>query len=451
MSIKDRTPALTRISNSDFQWGNRTFIIGILNVTPDSFSGDGVGADIDAAIARAKQLVMEGADIIDVGGESTRPGAPEVTSGEEITRVVPVIRKLASEIEVPISVDTYKSEVADAAVRAGASMINSVYGLKRDPKLAEVASRLNVPIILTSSQRDNPATDIIKAILADLGSAVSEAESAGIKRENIIVDPGFGFGKTVVQNLELLKRLDEFRCLGKPILLGTSRKSTIGKILGDVPLDQRLFGTVATTVISIMNGADIVRVHDVKENVQAARMTDAVIRCSLMGENQFHKVYLSLGSNLGDRLSNLESAVKLLRERISIARISPVYQTEPVGVTEQPKFLNMVVEVCTVLAPGELLLFLKDIEQQLGRGSAGSEAPRPIDIDILFYDTLVMTNESLVIPHPRLSQRAFVLVPLHNLVPDLVHPVLKKTVREMLSALNNPLGVEFYRCNLPNL
>ncbi|XUX00362.1 MAG: dihydropteroate synthase [Dehalogenimonas sp.] len=451
MSNKDGTPSATRIGNRDFQWGNRTFIMGILNVTTDSFSGDGVGADIDAAIARAKQLVLEGADIIDVGGESTRPGAPEVTSEEEIARVAPVIRKLASEIEVPISVDTFKSEVADAAVRVGASMINSVYGLKRDPRLAEVASRLNVPIILTSSQRDNPATDIIKAVLADLGSAGSEAESAGIKRENIIIDPGFGFGKTVVQNLELLKRLDEFRCLGKPILLGTSRKSTIGKILGDVPPDQRLFGTVATTVIGIMNGADIVRVHDVKENVQAARMTDAVIRYSVISENQVHKVYLSLGSNLGDRLSNLESAVKLLRERITIARISPVYQTEPVWVPEQPKFLNMVVEVRTVLTPGELLLFLKDIEQKLGRGAAGSEAPRPIDIDILFYDALVMTSETLVIPHPRLSQRAFVLVPLYNLVPDLVHPVLKKTVNEMLSALNNPQGVEFYRCNLPNL
>ena len=269
---------MTRIGNRIFHWGERTFIMGILNMTPDSFSGDGVYFDTEAAVKKAREMVAEGADIIDVGGESTRPGAVEITSEEEIARVIPIIQRLSTEIDVPVSIDTFKAEVAEAAVKAGASMLNDVWGLKRDPRLASVAARYNLPIVLTSSQRDEPAKDIIPAIIADLGRAIDVATKAKVPPRNIIVDPGFGFGKTVSQNLEILGRLDEFKILGKPILLGTSRKSTIGKVLGDVPAAERLFGTAATNAIGIMNGADIIRVHDVKENAQAAKMTDAVIR-----------------------------------------------------------------------------------------------------------------------------------------------------------------------------
>jgi dihydropteroate synthase len=268
----------TRIGNRVFRWGERTFVMGILNVTPDSFSGDGLGLDVEAAVAQARRMVAEGADIIDVGGESTRPGAPEVSAAEEIARVVPVIERLKVEVDVPISIDTYKSAVAEVAAKAGASLLNDVWGLKRDPGLAAVAAKYRLPIMLSSSQRDATVSDIMSAVIDDLQRAIGQAVAAGVPPENIIVDPGFGFGKTVEQNLEVLRRLGELKILGKPILLGTSRKSTIGKVLGDAPASDRLFGTVATTAIGIMNGADIVRVHDVKENVQTARMGDAIAR-----------------------------------------------------------------------------------------------------------------------------------------------------------------------------
>ena len=278
MDHKPEKHAITRIGHQEFRWGERTFIMGILNVTPDSFSGDGVYLDTETALDQAKKMIAEGADIIDIGGESTRPGAPGITVEEELARVIPVIQRLSSEIDLPISIDTYKFEVAEAAVKAGAAMINDVWGLKRDPRLAALAAISNVPIILTSSQRDEPAVDIISAVIADLRRAIEVALASGVAPGKIIVDPGFGFGKTVEQNLVLLRRLDELKVLGKPILLGTSRKSTIGKVLGDIEPNERLFGTVATTAIGIMNGADIIRVHDVKENAQTAKMTDAVAR-----------------------------------------------------------------------------------------------------------------------------------------------------------------------------
>ena len=268
----------TRIGDTSFQWGRRTFIMGIINVTPDSFSGDGLDRDIEAAVDQAKRMASEGADIIDIGGESTRPGAPEVTATEEISRVVPVIYRLKAEINIPISIDSYKAEVAEAAVKAGASLINDVWGLKRDSRLAEIAARYNLPIVLTSSQRGDPVAQIMAAVLESLGWAIQQAMSAGVPPENIIIDPGFGFGKTVAQNLDILRRLGELKVFGKPILLGTSRKSTIGKVRGDAPAAGRLFGTVATTAIGILNGADIVRVQDVAENAQAARMSDAIAR-----------------------------------------------------------------------------------------------------------------------------------------------------------------------------
>jgi dihydropteroate synthase len=268
----------TEVDGRLFYWGRRTYIMGILNVTPNSFSGDSLGNDIEAAVAAAKLMVAEGADIIDVGGESTRPGAPEVSADEEIARVIPVIRRLKAEIGIPISIDSYKSEVAEAAGKAGASILNDVWGLKKDPKLAEIAARYRLPIILTSTQRENPVAEIIPAVIQDLRRAIEEAASAGVRPQDIIIDPGFGFGKTVSQNLEILRHLDQLSVLGKPILIGTSRKSTIGKVLGDVPADERLSGTLATTTIGIMKGADVIRVHDVRANVEAAKMADAVMR-----------------------------------------------------------------------------------------------------------------------------------------------------------------------------
>ena len=267
----------TRCGDRLLAWGERTYIMGIINMTPDSFSGDGLGVDLEAALARARRFEAEGADIIDVGGESTRPGHKPISPEEELRRVIPVIERLAGEVRVPISVDTYKAPVAERAVNAGARMINDVWGLKQDPKVAEVAAKAGVPLVLMHNQEGTAYQDLLPDIIASLQHSIDVALRAGVLRENIIVDPGIGFGKTAEHNLEVLRRLRELRALGRPILLGTSRKSTIGLVL-DLPAKARLEGTGATVAIGIANGADMVRVHDVGAMVRVARMSDAIVR-----------------------------------------------------------------------------------------------------------------------------------------------------------------------------
>ena len=254
--------------------------MGICNLSPDSFSGDGLGSDVEAAVAQAKRFVADEADTIDIGGESTRPST-EPTSiddiDDELRLVIPVIERLASEISVPISIDTYKSGVASRALKAGATMINDIWGLKRDPRLADLAAEAGVPIILMSNQRDAPCQNILPEIISDLERGITIAMKAGVPEQNIIIDPGIGFGKSFEQNLEIIRRLAELKTLDKPVLLGSSRKSMIGLAL-DLPTNQRLEGTAATVAIGIANGADIVRVHDVKQMVRVCRMSDAIIR-----------------------------------------------------------------------------------------------------------------------------------------------------------------------------
>ncbi len=261
----------------EFRWGERTFIMGILNVTPDSFSGDGIGGDVEAAVKQARQLIDEGADILDVGGESTRPDSKPVSTDEELRRVIPVIERLAYETDVPISIDTYKCDVARRALDAGAAMINDVWGLRRDRELACLAADRGVPIVISANQRESQYADIMRAVIDSLQWGMELALEASVARENIIIDPGIGFGKTLEGNLEVLRRLGELRSLERPILLGTSRKSMIGMVL-DLPPDQRLEGTAATVAIGIADGADIVRVHDVRQMRRVARMSDAIIR-----------------------------------------------------------------------------------------------------------------------------------------------------------------------------
>jgi dihydropteroate synthase len=251
--------------------------MGVLNLTPDSFSGDGLSLDTDAALAQARRFAAQGADIIDIGGESTRPDGQAVSALEEIKRVIPVIERLAGELSVPISIDTYKASVARRAVAAGARMINDVWGLRQDAGLAQVAAETGLPLVLTSNQRDRPAADIMSEVVSDLERAIRQATSAGVPRENIIVDPGIGFGKSLKQNLEIMRRLAKLKQLERPILLGTSRKSMIGLVL-DLPVGKRLLGTAATVAIGIANGADIVRVHDVKQMREVSRMSDAIVR-----------------------------------------------------------------------------------------------------------------------------------------------------------------------------
>jgi dihydropteroate synthase len=273
---------------TEFQWGNRTYVMGILNVSPDSFSGDGA-IDIGSAVAQACRFEEEGADILDIGGESTRPGFSSVTVEEEIRRVVPVIALLSKRISIPISVDTSKYGVARQALAAGAVILNDQWGLKTEPRLAELAARNNVPLILMSNQRDiggyDAGTgrdtanypDVMAEVIACLRKSIAMAEQAGIKRENIIIDPGIGFGKTWQQDIEIIRRLRELQVLGQPILVGTSRKSLIKMVL-NLPANQRIEGTAATIAVGIANGADIVRVHDVKQMARVCKMTDAIVR-----------------------------------------------------------------------------------------------------------------------------------------------------------------------------
>jgi len=273
----------TRIGPRLFDWGTRTFVMGIVNVTPDSFSGDGLlvaGPDpVAAAVDQARRMVDEGADMLDVGGESSRPGHDAVTADDERARVVPVVSAIRSALpDVPLSIDTTKPAVAEAALDAGADLINDIWAAGPDDSLARLAAARSVPYVVMHNRAEPHYEDVVREVVADLERALDRAAGLGLPFELLIVDPGIGFGKTAEQNLAVLRDLDALRGLGRPILLGTSRKSTIGKVLGGVPADQRLEGTLATTALGVANGADIVRVHDVAANVRAARVADAIVR-----------------------------------------------------------------------------------------------------------------------------------------------------------------------------
>jgi dihydropteroate synthase len=276
-------PAPIRIGPTTFVWGQRTYVMGILNVTPDSFSGDGLlaGADpVEGALATARRMVAEGADLLDIGGESTRPGHVPVDAAEEIARVVPVISAVAAALpEVAISVDTAKPAVAEAALAAGAHLLNDVWGT--DPgvgAMAGVAAGVGVPLIVMHNRAEaRYERAVVTEVLADLHAALERAMAAGVPETNLIVDPGIGFGKTADHNLAVLRHLGSLSRLGRPVLLGTSRKSTLGRIL-DLPVEDRLEATIATTALGIAAGVDIVRVHDVRPNVRAARVSDAIVR-----------------------------------------------------------------------------------------------------------------------------------------------------------------------------
>ena len=268
-------------------WGQQTYVMGIVNVTPDSFAGDGLveetltqDAIIQRAVTQAQRFVEDGAILIDVGGESTRPQAAPIPSEQELARVVPVVRALYDTLpkEVMISIDTYKEVVARQALDAGACMINDIWALRRDPNMAALASERGVPVVLMANMRSYHKREIVSDVVRFLAGSIDLALAAGVAWERIIIDPGIGFGKTPEENLTLLRRLGELRALGRPILLGTSRKSTIGLVLGGVPTSERLEGTAATVALGIAQGADIVRVHDVHEMVRVVRMSDAIIR-----------------------------------------------------------------------------------------------------------------------------------------------------------------------------
>ena len=273
------------IGNRNFEIGthtyvSHTYVMGILNVTPDSFSDGGNFNQMDKALFRVEEMIRDGVDIIDVGGESTRPGYEQISEDEEIARVVPVIEQIKKRFDIPVSLDTYKASVAEAGIQVGADLINDIWGLKGDEKMAAVIAKSGLPCCLMHNRKEAVYQNYIQDVLADLEESLEIAKQAGIKRENIILDPGIGFAKTYEQNLLLLQQLETMHSFGCPVLLGTSRKSVIGLTL-NVPAVERINGTLATTVMGVMKGCSFVRVHDIKENVEAIKMTEAVLHAKI--------------------------------------------------------------------------------------------------------------------------------------------------------------------------
>ena len=270
-------PTLSVASGEPLDWGRRTYVMGIINLAPDSFSGDGLAGDVNAAVEQARRMEADGADMLDVGAESTRPGSTPVSALAEAERLLPALEAICRAVRLPVSVDTYKAPVARQAIAAGASIVNDVWGLLADGNMARVIAEAGVAAILMHNQREAEYEDLIPEVIAGLRRIANIARAAGIADHNIILDAGIGFGKTADHNLELLRRLPELHQLGYPLLLGVSRKSTIGRVLG-LPAEDRVEGTAAAVAMSIAGGADIVRVHDVKPMVRVARMTDAIVR-----------------------------------------------------------------------------------------------------------------------------------------------------------------------------
>lgn len=265
-----------KIGNKEFKLGERTYVMGILNATPDSFSDGGKFNEVEIALKRVEEMISQGADIIDVGGESTRPNFTVVEVDDEINRVVPIIKAIKEKFDITVSIDTYKAKTAEAAIKAGADIINDVWGFKKDKSMASVAAKYDVPCILMHNREDKPYENLMEDVKNDLMESIKIAMDAGVKKENIILDPGIGFAKTYEENLIVMKNVKEIRDMGYPVLLGTSRKSMIGNTL-NLPVDQRVEGTLVTTVMGIMSGCEFIRVHDVLENKRACIMTDKIL------------------------------------------------------------------------------------------------------------------------------------------------------------------------------
>lgn len=433
MAKRYRAASLT-IRGRELAWGARTYVMGIINATPDSFSGDGVDGNVAAAVALARQMEAAGADWLDIGGESSRPGAQELNPAEEARRVIPVIEAVRAATELPISIDTYHASVARAALETGADAVNDIWGLRHDPEMARAVAESGAVLIAMHNQRGRPATDDVTAAISEgFKETLRIAAEHGIADDRIILDPGFGFGWTPEQNLEMVRNL-VFLWAAQfpyPLLLGTSRKSTIGHILGGAPVDQRLEGTAASVAISIASGADIVRVHDVAEMVKVARVSDAFVARGPLTIPQA-PVVLALGSNLGDRAANLRAAVAALQEEhLAVTSRSSIWETAPVP-ADQPAFLNAVVTAETWHSPESLLGVLKKIEYRLGRRPERHWGPRPIDLDILFYGRERVETPTLTIPHKLIRERSFVLAPLAEVLPGVL-PGLGITAADALA------------------
>ncbi len=412
----------------------RPYIMGILNVTPDSFSDGGVHNGAEEAISFAQEMLEAGADIIDVGGESTRPGAAAVSIDEELSRVLPVVETLAT-LGVIVSIDTYHPEVAKRCIEAGASIINDISGFS-NPEMVQVAASCNAGIIAMhmagtpKNMQDDPrysnATFEIKNYLCGVGAML---ESAGVERSRICIDPGPGFGKNARHNLQLLEGMDELASCGYPVLAAFSRKSTLGKVTGQDVASKRVESSAAAAVLAYCGGARIFRVHDVAQTVEVLKVasntayaahsqsepTKPASGFSTMLDGK--RVLVALGANMGEPVDSIIAATRALDQipDTTVIASSSIYKTEPAYYTEQDQFANSVVWVQTKLSPNVLLQKLFDIENQFGRVRTIENGPRTLDLDILDYEGVVSTDPHLILPHPRILERDFAVTPIIEL------------------------------------
>jgi len=401
-------------------------LMGILNVTPDSFSDGGENFDPAVAVARAKSMAAEGAAIVDVGGESTRPGHQPVSLEEELRRITPVLEALGPDLDQPVSIDTSKSAVAREAARLGASVVNDVWGLQRDSGMADaVAETASALVAMHNRDTADASIDILDEVERYFERSLTLAARAGVPFSRILLDPGVGFGKTPEQNHACIWNLERFRRLDCPILVGLSRKSFIGRIVGGAR-DQRVIGTIAADAIALSRGASVLRVHDVPENKAALDIFKTVAASArplpAADADARASVVLALGGNVGDKAAALRRALRALGDApdIELAAVSRFYRTPPWGKTDQDWFVNACALALTTLAPEALLDRVKQLEVELGRVPSERWGPRVIDIDIIAYDDVGLSTGRLALPHPELFNRAFVLLPLAEIAPERV-------------------------------
>ncbi len=418
--------------------------MGIVNVTPDSFSDGGRHFDSAAAIARAKALADEGAAIVDIGGESTRPGHAHIRVEEELRRVAPVLESLAVDLDAPLSIDTSKAAVAWAAARLGVSVINDVWGLQRDPGMADAVAGTGSAVVVMHNRETTDATvDILADVERFFERSLRLAARAGIPFGRILLDPGLGFGKTPEQNYACIWNLDRFRSLGAPLLVGLSRKSFIGRIVGGAP-EERLVGTLAADMIALMRGASVLRVHDVAAHRQALDMFLTLAAAerppATSARDGRADVVLALGGNVGDKANALRRGLAALDDQpeITLVAVSRFYRTPPWGKTDQDWFVNACALARTSLKPESLLARVKAIETAIGRTPSERWGPRVIDIDIIAYDDITLQTDRLTLPHPELFNRAFVLAPLAEIAAGRV--IGGRRVADALADLGAEVG-----------
>lgn len=417
---------------------DRTLVMGILNATDDSFAGDGLGGDFDALLARGVRMAIDGADILDVGAASSRPGRAEVPEELELVRASRAVEALAARVALPISIDSTRLDITRACLDRGATMINDVSGLA-DERLAVLAAERGARLILVhnrESPRDRRARDahpeaIVDEVRAFLRDACGRARRRGVPGEDLLVDPGLGFAKTGAESFALVHRLAALADLA-PVVAGPSRKGHLGVVTAK-PVDERAFATAGAVASAVLRGAHVVRVHDVPEMVDVVRVADAVRRG--VAAMPPRVAFVGLGANLGDRRATLVRAVAALRALGDVRAVSALWETAPQIVTDQPAFLNAVVALSVAPDPiGELVARLKTIEHGLGRAEGRRYGPREIDLDLLLFarSREVEVDGPVVVPHARLGERRFALAPLAELAPDARVPPTGLEVRELL-------------------